>query len=248
MAELARESVQGYQRAMSRYIKAHITIKKLNEYAADLVSKGKLGGMPTSVTDILALRRVPDDVTFDTFFERRIENLIETDDMAEVDGRLMEIRRMGLPALDTYIEMVYLLRQRFQMKYHTELLDSLFQKNHESGLMRQGRGTINLRRFTIGSEMLETLVQIAVLKPSGSGFSSEPILIDEFLDFLRNRYGLFVNTLPSGTDVPPDDLVAIRANIAEFKRRLREIGFYTDLSDAYITQTIRPRFNVEASQ
>ena len=30
-------------------------------------------------------------------------------------------------------------------------------------------------------------------------------------------------------------------------RRLREIGFYTDLSDASITQLIRPRYTVEAT-
>ena len=31
-----------------------------------------------------------------------------------------------------------------------------------------------------------------------------------------------------------------------FISRLREIGFYSDLSDAYLTQTVTPRYTIEA--
>jgi len=246
MAELARRSVRSEQGALSRYIKAHMTVRKLWEYAEHLVDIEKLSRRPERVPELLALRAWPDSLTFDTFFSTRIGNLIETDDDAEPDARLQEIRRLGLPPLETYVEMLFLLRQHFHTSYYTQLLDSMLQKNQVSALMRQGRGPINVRRFTIGSGMLETLAQIAVLRPAGRGFESEPMLVDDFLDFLRDRYGIFIGDLPDGEDVPPADLAALRGNVAEFKRRLREIGFYTDLSDAYIAQTIRPRYRVEA--
>ena len=41
--------------------------------------------------------------------------------------------------------------------------------------------------------------------------------------------------------------VTLRENRAAFIARLREIGFYSDLSDAYLTQTITPRYIIEAS-
>jgi hypothetical protein len=37
----------------------------------------------------------------------------------------------------------------------------------------------------------------------------------------------------------------LRDNTLGFKKRLREIGFYHDLSDAYITQTVSPRYVIE---
>ena len=33
-----------------------------------------------------------------------------------------------------------------------------------------------------------------------------------------------------------------------FKDRLREIGFYDDLSDAYTAQTIRPRYELRGEE
>ena len=36
----------------------------------------------------------------------------------------------------------------------------------------------------------------------------------------------------------------LRANVASFTSRLREVGFYRDLSDAYVTQTVTPRYTI----
>lgn len=40
------------------------------------------------------------------------------------------------------------------------------------------------------------------------------------------------------------DRRACRLNVEAFKRRLREIGFYEDLSDAYVTQKVSPRYAI----
>jgi len=42
-----------------------------------------------------------------------------------------------------------------------------------------------------------------------------------------------------------DDHKAFRDNVRAMKDRLREIGFYDDMSDAYNAQTIRPRYAVD---
>jgi hypothetical protein len=75
------------------------------------------------------------------------------------------------------------------------------------------------------------------------------VRIDEFLEGLRERYGLYIDRLPpsDGFGRPGiTDHAALRANFAAFTTRLREIGFYTDLSDAYLAQTITPRYTVTA--
>ena len=48
----------------------------------------------------------------------------------------------------------------------------------------------------------------------------------------------------SWPDATIEDNKAFNNNLNNLKRRLREIGFYTDLSDAYNTQTIRPRYPI----
>ena len=43
------------------------------------------------------------------------------------------------------------------------------------------------------------------------------------------------------------DQSALRANRAAFVAKLRQIGFYNDLSDAYLTQTITPRYRLTSA-
>ena len=94
------------------------------------------------------------------------------------------------------------------------------------------------------------LLQIAVMKPGGAaGFHTGELRIDELLMFLRERYGIFIDQLPRGDGfltTSINDRLALRNNISAFIGRLREVGFYQDLSDAYVTQTITPRYRIAA--
>lgn len=109
------------------------------------------------------------------------------------------------------------------------------------------RGT---RRFVLSSHLLEVLLQIAVLESSGPEFATRELLVDDLLTFLRERYGIHVDRLPPGDGFGTpsiNDLAALRQNRKDFEGRLREIGFFRDLSDAFITQTIAPRYTISAS-
>lgn len=68
---------------------------------------------------------------------------------------------------------------------------------------------------------------------------------------MRERYGLYIDRLPAGDgfSVPSiEDRQALSENLEEFKKRLREVGYYRDLSDAYVTQTIVPRYQINAEE
>ena len=88
---------------------------------------------------------------------------------------------------------------------------------------------------------------MAVLTQDGGRFVTREIRIEELLAFLRNRYGLYIDRLPENgqTNSSILDRRALRLNLEAFKRRLREIGFYEDLSDAYVTQKVSPRYTIE---
>jgi hypothetical protein len=93
----------------------------------------------------------------------------------------------------------------------------------------------------LGSKLLEVLLQVAVLTQDGRRFVTREIRIEELLAFLRNRYGLYIDRLPEGPyQQQHPGPRALRLNLEAFKRRLREIGFYEDLSDAYVTQKVSP--------
>lgn len=222
-------------------------MKKLHEYGQSLKNKGILSEDDLkTIEEVSKLRLHQERFEFRSFFDHRVTELLTSDDQ-ERDENLATIQRMRLGEFETYVEMLHLLRQRFWQKYYVELLDSVFQKNHENGLLRQGVGQKrNKRRYAMGSGLLETLVQIAVLKRAPNGeFRTRHIRIDEFLDWLETRYGIYISRLPEGMTPSITELEALRLNVQAFKQRLREIGFYTDLSDAYVAQVIRPRYTLE---
>ena len=64
-----------------------------------------------------------------------------------------------------------------------------------------------------------------------------------------------VKTMKSIQDIRNDDIVIVYRhhieqlryleNVEAFKLKLRQIGFYNDLSDAYILQKVRPRYQMD---
>jgi len=256
MAALAERSADTHYRRVPSFVRAYFATRKLDEFAADLVRRGKLS-KPASgdftIGDVLQLLDAPLEAEREKFFGQRVSSLIEdtsTPQDAELDPEVKAVTEMGLPEFDTYIEMLVALRGSFHRRYITECLDSLLLKNRAGAFIAQGRTKSAPRRFVLDSRLLEVLLQIAVLKPGGaSGFHTGEIRIDELLVFLHERYGIFVDALPRGDGFPTtslDDRRALRENLTAFIARLREVGFYRDLSDAYVTQTITPRYRIAA--
>lgn len=99
----------------------------------------------------------------------------------------------------------------------------------------------------LGAKLTELLVQLLVLKDrAGSGgFEAKALSVTELIRGIRDRYGLIIDGTSevrfSQSDVQTQ--LAFRSNVEAFKDKLRQIGFYTDLSDAGTLQKIRPRYN-----
>jgi hypothetical protein len=256
MASLAERSADTHYRRIQPFLRAYFATKKLDEFATDLVRRGKLPKPPSgefSVGEVLQLLDAPLKAEREKFFGQRVSSLVEDTSGAkdaELDPEVKAVTEMGLSEFDAYIEMIVALRGPFHRKYVTQCIDSLLLKNRAGALIAQGRTKEAPRRFVLDSRLLEVLLQIAVLKPGGAdGFYTGEMRVDELLVFLRERYGIFIDQLPRGDGFATtsiEDRRALRDNVRAFTGRLREVGFYRDLSDAYVTQTITPRYRIAA--
>lgn len=145
-----------------------------------------------------------------------------------------------------YIELLMRLRGNYQYRYYVQMIDNLSNKNNERGFISQGRSKKHPRRFVLGTRLLEALTQINLLESQGSALHSKAISIEELMEIFRKRYGLIINGLedPKFAEADLNTIQAFKENVGAFKNKLRQIGFYNDLSDAFILQKIRPRYEI----
>jgi hypothetical protein len=252
-AVLAERSADGYYRRIPSFVRAYFVAKKLDEFSEHLVRRGKLIrplNSVFSVGELYGLQGEPFAEERDKFFGERLAGLLESlsEGDAGLGAEVEAITKMGLSDFETYIEILVALRGAFHRKYIIESLDATMLKNKSGALLAQTRARNAPRRFALESRLLEVLLQIAVLRPGGDqGYFTGEMRIDDLLSFLRERYGLYIDQLPPGEGFSAptiDERKALRSNVQAFTGRLREIGFYRDLSDAYVTQTVVPRYTI----
>lgn len=249
---LAERSADSYYRRIPSFVRAYYSAKKLDEFAEFLVARNKLSrglGKHFSVGELFALQTEAYREEREKFFNGRLVDLLDSlrDDAGGLDEETAALSKMGLPDFETYIEILVAQRGAFHRSYIVESLDTTMLKNKSGALLAQTRAKNAPRRFVLESRLLEVLLQIAVLRVGENGYHTEEMRIDNLLTFLRERYGLYIDQLPpdEGFGAPSiDDRKALRANVQAFTARLREIGFYRDLSDAYVTQTVVPRYTI----
>lgn len=248
MAQLAQASAAEEYGRLADFVRAIFTMNQLLRYARE----DRRLGIPEEPMEVMRLLGDP-PADFDAQFKVRLNMLrSENQDDDEVLAPEVEaILSAGLTPFETFIEVVTHVRQKHHTGYLTQNIDKLFQKNTDWSVLAQGRSKVNPRRWHLGGRLLEVLVQLAVLhsEETGSGrrFYSEDLLIDDFLPWIERRYGFVIG--PSVTDpgrrpVTLDEHRAYRDNVKALKDRLREIGFYDDVSDAFNAQRIRPRYPI----
>jgi len=248
MAQLAQEDAASEYARLGDLVKAVFSMNQLLRYAHE----ERITDDPLDAPALLANPTPEFEADFKAILKQiRVLNQEEESLTPEVEA----ILNSGLPSFDTLIELVTHVRQAHHLKYLVQMLDKLFQKNSPFGTLVQGKSKANPRRWHLGGRAIEVLVQLAVLKardtPTGRQFETEPILVDDFLTWVERRYGFVIAPSVTSAGRKPESLDehrAFRENVRAFKDRLREIGFYDDLSDAYNAQTIRPRYELRAER
>jgi hypothetical protein len=242
---LARASAAAVLDGLPRYVRAVFVVNQLKDFAG-LHDRMRGTAGRRSVDELLQLVREPPP-DMDGFFEGQILELLRLEDPDEERSQTVElILREELPSLQKLVELICGKRLPIERQALVRLIDSLTQKNRPGGFLRQTAGQGAPRWFALDSHLLETLAQIAVVDRGSDGYlRTRVVLLDYFIDWLRTRYGFVVYAPSHRRAVPPDEYAAWQENERQFRRRLHEIGFFTDLSDAYNSQTLRPRYQVE---
>lgn len=101
-------------------------------------------------------------------------------------------------------------------------------------------------RYAPTNDVLAVLVQLAAVKlgkPTNqeSGESVQPIRLQEFLQFLEDRFGILVDRPPTPFE-GAEYTAAARENLRAMLRRLRQMGIFRDLSDDFTVQRLHPPY------
>lgn len=247
MAQLSQESAEAEYARSVDLTRALFTMNQLLRYARE----EKQLGVPEDPLQVLRLLKDP-PAEFDADFRAKLKNMRRDNESKDeaMSPEEQAILETEMPPFEVFIELITHVRQKHHLGYLTQMLDKLLQKNSEYGALTQGKSQRNPRRWHLGGRFLEVLVQLAVLRWTDGEpkrFYTEPMLIEDFLRWMEARYGFVIGapSLPHGrAPVTLEEHRAYRENVRALKDRLREIGFYDDLSDAYNAQTIRPRYAI----
>ena len=246
ISDLACADMQRLLDGMINYIRASYTIKAV---------KRMPGASLESMSQIIERIKDP-DATMEAYFQVRLSDVIsnydkeaktdeEQEDARIYKSELEQYLQFEDSSLQKYVQCLMKVGAPYQLKYGRDFLDKVSMKNTESALMIDGRSRKHQRRGAIGSKLLEVLVQLLVLTPKDDGgFNSNPLSIRQLINSIRDRYGLIIDGSdePRFSDADVKTHMAFKANVDALKSKLRQIGFYTDLSDASSLQKIRPRY------
>lgn len=181
----------------------------------------------------------------ENYFKAKYNILYRSKDLDDEDRLLIDdLVQYENTYFDKYLAIILNSKAKRQFIEYRRLLANLSQNNSDRGFMAQGRSKKHPRRFVMGTRLLETLVQIMVLENEDDYFITNSLSIEELIKRIRDRYGLIINGISEDRfkESNVNTHLAFKENVEAFKQKLRQIGFYDDLSDAYILQKVRPRY------
>ena len=233
--DLAKQKVAKHYGLMFRYFRAHYLLKKLDEFARTFP------GYNGSIEELIPFMNHKD---LNGFFRTKLAEVTEVEADSDPDPEIKAIQDLKLDPLDAYVEVLYQKTFKSRSRNHKALMGSLCGLNRDDGFLHGGRG--KRRKYVLGNQLLEILVQLAVVGVNRDGkFITQPITVANFVKWLRDRYGILIDSTGEPND-SPDVARALELNYSALKDRLRQLGFFTDLSDASISQVIKPRFPITA--
>lgn len=241
VSQYACKDMERIENGFGKYIRS--------TYMADLIQERKECNIDE------ALRILKEDNDKQEYYELILNGIrkdLPEKDEKEFDQDDLAEMLAYFPEGDYFNMLVHILEKsnlgRYQYRYLREFIDSVSMKNSSSMLLADSRSKRHPRRGAIGSKLLETLVQLLVLRQKEDGsYETRSLSIDELVSAIRKRYGLIINGVGEErfADADVEMNSAFRINMDAFKNKLRQIGFYTDMSDACILQKIRPRYKLE---
>lgn len=251
--DLSKRRFIEHFREVEQYFKSAYFMRKLEEFAGSYLTQDQRKQRGRQYVELL-LGYLGHDHQ-EGYFARDIQAVLQNsldEETGKPDAEIERIidicNRRKLTKLQTFVEILYHFQYGTLRDQHRKLIAGLCGTDSDRGFMA-GKGRAK-RKYVIGNELLEVLLQLAVLdhRKSDGKWQSRPVPIRQFVDWLRGRYGLLIDTL--GPNVPENEQTnrALVRNYDALKTRLRQLGFFTDLADASNSQVIVPRFAIAGKE
>ena len=176
--ELAKQKVAKHYGMMFRYFRAHYVLKKLDEFAQTF--PGYKGGIEDAISFV-------NHKDLGGYFRTKLAEVTQVEEGAEQDPEISAILDLKLSPLDSFVEILYQKTFKSRSRNHKALMASLCGLNREDGFLHGGRG--KRRKYVLGNQLLELLLQLAVVGFRRGHFTTEPITVADFVKWLRERYG-----------------------------------------------------------
>jgi hypothetical protein len=179
----------------------------------------------------------------------QLAEALEKEDYAEAAEILRNDRTQPNPVWRLAEALTFLQGPKIIPARLWTLIDSALLADRPNGLgvrravARRAAGTDvrrrrQLRSVVLTDAVLDYLGHLHVLRP-GNKDGWRPIAFREFLEILRDRYGLCVDTAPPGLSIS-SELLSLNRNVLE--RRLRDLGLLIGVNDAEAMKQLEPRF------
>lgn len=120
--------------------------------------------------------------------------------------------------------------------------------NEDYGLIVGNERGPRAWRYVMSDDLLSALVELAMIETKADGtFGIRTRLkLSHFLDDLRKRCGLVIDRPPQFLD-DAERRAAAGGNLEALKRRLRQMGYFEDLSDDFGAQYLTPTMSTQAA-
>ena len=146
--------------------------------------------------------------------------------------------------------LMVLIGSSFQKKL-TDMIDSTLLTGRPNGLAAKRTTTRGLggsttrrkrdvRSLLFTDSVLDYLVHLHLL-PTGNRPGARPLAFKEYIARLRERYGFYIDSAPSGMTISNE---LLQRNRTILERRLRDLGLLAGVNDAEAMKRLKPRFEI----
>ncbi len=253
-SEIARQCVARDLESIEQYFVASLTLRTIDRFIESIGQLRDRLGAADGPDYLVKLPSYREELAVEIAAGQEIQRITDTWAKEGTD------EAQGLPQMDgsndfeRLADLLVKVQRSKGVANMTEWYRSICGLEKDYGLLSGSLGHRSTWLYTVSHSLLETLVQLCVVLPEYRPFSQMragrdlsrqlepmPVLLSDFLRFLRERFGILI-------DRPPDfrqdagAQQAARTNLAAFKERLRQMGLFMDLSDDFNAQHIYPRF------
>jgi hypothetical protein len=231
LSKISARNIEIHEQQLSLFVEAMFYVRKKLDFLEYLHSDKDY-----SLEEVLQFDLSTKRIEVETYFKERFEGLQGYLDNIDEDP--------GEDYFKHYVEIVNREYNKYYVDFFKRLISSSFSKNDERGILRQAGSH---KKYTIGSQLLDTLIHLAMLEKHEGDYETKVLRLDQFLNWIRDRYGFYVDDIIPGFE-SSQAYHALRQSKKYFTTKLQEIGYYQALSDAYNTQWLIARYDVKGGE